>query len=512
MNLLDDIRVSMAKVLTYALWVHLLLILVASLAIGQDGLLWTLLVTAAIAGAPTAVYFTQGAGELHRYLSAVSLALMAAMLVLVFRGHSWQIDVHMYFFAVLAILSVYCDPKVVIVSAGTIAVHHILFNFIVPSWVFPEGASFGRVILHAVVVVVESVALFWLAVKLKTTVGAAAEAEKIAAEEAERARGEAVEAAQAKEQAEEALRAAKLAEEEVKTLSSEAQDERERARTEAAAERTKLANQFEMSMGGLLSEVAEVSHKLEQEAELLGSIALESESAMTAASGATGNVSDNVGAVASSAEEMSASVSEISRQVSQSAGVADDARKHAEDSQQQIHELADRADKINDVLAMIGDIAEQTNLLALNATIEAARAGDAGKGFAVVASEVKSLANQSANATEEIGKLLQGIREATGGAVDVNKKIVDVIGQISQNSAGIASAVEEQSAATEEIARAAQHAAVDTVEAGRSVENMSSVSGQISKAAEMTSSAVSTLSEKTANLSDAAEGFIKSMR
>jgi len=161
---------------------------------------------------------------------------------------------------------------------------------------------------------------------------------------------------------------------------------------------------------------------------------------------------------------------------------------------------------------MIGDIAEQTNLLALNATIEAARAGDAGKGFAVVASEVKSLANQSANATEEIGQLLAGIRDATGQAVDVNKKIVSVIGQISETSSGIASAVEEQSAATEEIARAAQHAAADTIEASRSVENMSSVSDQVSGAAEMTAGAVKALSDKTTDLSARAEEFISALR
>ena len=512
MNLLDEIRTSMAKFLTYALWAHVVLVLLAATLIGQDGILWSGLVTVAIAAVPTAVYFTQGDGELHRYLTAMSMALMAAMLVLVFRGHSWQIDVHMYFFAVLAILSVFCDPKVVIVTAGTIAVHHILFNFVVPSWVFPEGASFGRVVLHAVVVIVESVALYWLAVKLQDTLCKAEEAEKTAAGEADRAREVATEAAQAKEQAEEALTAAKTAQDEMNTLSARTEGEREELVAEATAERAALATKFEQSMSGLLSEIAEVSHTLENEAELLGKIAGDSEDAMKSASGATGNVSNNVNAVASSAEEMSASVAEISRQVNMSATVAAEARSHAEDSEKRIYELSERADKINDVLTMIGDIAEQTNLLALNATIEAARAGDAGKGFAVVASEVKSLANQSANATEEIGQLLAGIRDATGQAVEVNKKIVSVIAQISETSSGIASAVEEQSAATEEIARAAQHAAADTIEASRSVENMSSVSDQVSKAAEMTVGAVSALSDKTTDLSARAEEFIGALR
>jgi methyl-accepting chemotaxis protein len=512
MNLIDTIRASMSKFLTYALWFHVLLVGMVSMMIGQEGTLWAVLVAAGIAAVPSTIYFTQGNNELLRYLAAVSLALMAAMLVLVMRGNPWQIDVHMYFFAVMAVLSIYCDPKVVVVSAVTIAVHHLLFFGLVPTWVFPEGGSIMRVILHAVIVVVEAAALYWLAVKLREAFRAGEIAEQKAADEAEHARAEAADAAKAKEQAEEALAAAKSAQEEVAHLESDSEDEREKMAQDAAADRARLASDFEQSMSGLLAEIAEVSHKLEEEAELLSGVATDTESAMKVANGATGNVSGNVNAVASAAEEMSASISEISRQVNMSATVADTARGHAQDSEKRIHELADRADKINDVLKMIGDIAEQTNLLALNATIEAARAGDAGKGFAVVASEVKSLANQSANATEEIGKLLAGIRDATGEAVNVNKQIVEVVEQITENSASIASAVEQQSSATEEIARSAQSAAADTIEAGRSVENLNEVATKISDAAEMTAGAVSTLADKTTALSAKADEFTNSMR
>ena len=387
---------------------------------------------------------------------------------------------------------------------------HLILVALVAYWIGSEATIWAIVLLVALAA--ETVFFFWLGGKFKMAATAGAAAEKLAVEEAEHARQEAEEAAKAKEKAEEALAAAEMAQNEVEHLESDNDEERDRLEAEAAAERARLASDFEQNMSNLLSEIAEVTHKLEEEAEMLGTIASDTENAMKVANGATGNVSGNVNAVASSAEEMSASVSEISRQVNMSAGVADQARGYAQDSEKRIHELADRADKINNVLKMIGDIAEQTNLLALNATIEAARAGDAGKGFAVVASEVKSLANQSANATEEIGKLLAGIRDATGEAVNVNKQIVQVVGQISENSAGIASAVEEQSAATEEIARAAQHAAADTIEAGRSVENMNMVATQISKAAEMTAGAVNALSDKTSALSDRADDFINSMR
>ena len=126
--------------------------------------------------------------------------------------------------------------------------------------------------------------------------------------------------------------------------------------------------------------------------------------------------------------------------------------------------LADGAQKIGDVVRLISNIAGQTNLLALNATIEAARAGDAGKGFAVVASEVKSLASQTAKATEEIGTRSPQIQTATSEAVEAIQGIGTTIGEISEIAAAIAAAVEEQGAATQEIARNVQQAAAGTQE------------------------------------------------
>lgn len=512
MNTIDDIRSAVSRYLIIFLWLHLPVIALASVMIDQDGLLWAMLIGALIAAVPTAISATQGRGETYQYMLGVSLVLMAALLVFVYRGHPWQIDVHMYFFASLAVLSLLCRPQIIIVSAAVIAVHHLLFNFIVPSWVFPEGAAFGRVLLHASVVVIETVALFWMASRLLDVFDSAESAEKHAAEEAEHARTEAAQAAQARQEAEEALAAATSAKAEVANIETENDSERARLAEEAAATRIKLASDFEQSFSGLLAEIAEVSHELEKETELLSQISTDTESAMSVANTATGNVTDNVNSVAASAEEMSASISEISRQVEMSTSVADQARNYAQESENRIKELADRADKINDVLKMIGDIAEQTNLLALNATIEAARAGDAGKGFAVVASEVKSLANQSANATEEIGKLLAGIRDATNEAVEVNNQIVQVVGQISENSASISVAVGEQSTATQEIARAAQMAATDTVEAGRSVGELNGVAGRVSKTAEMTAGAVSILADKTTSLSGEADTFINALR
>jgi methyl-accepting chemotaxis protein len=172
----------------------------------------------------------------------------------------------------------------------------------------------------------------------------------------------------------------------------------------------------------------------------------------------------SVQTVATAAEELSSSIAEISRQVSHSAAIAGRAVEDARRTDGIVQMLAQTAGRIGDVVGLIASIADQTNLLALNATIEAARAGDAGKGFAVVASEVKSLASQTAKATEEIGTQITQIQQATRDAVTAIGSIGTTIDEISRIAAGIASAVEQQGAATQEISRSITQAASGTRE------------------------------------------------
>ncbi|MCI0753981.1 methyl-accepting chemotaxis protein [Teichococcus vastitatis] len=169
----------------------------------------------------------------------------------------------------------------------------------------------------------------------------------------------------------------------------------------------------------------------------------------TASQGASGNAQTATAAT----EELSASIAEITRQVGRSAEVSRRAVEETRRTDRAVRELADTANRISDVVKLISDIAGQTNLLALNATIEAARAGEAGKGFAVVASEVKSLALQTARATEEIGQQVGAIQGATGLAVEAIRAIAQVVAEIDQTASAIAAAVEQQGAATRKIAR-----------------------------------------------------------
>ena len=174
------------------------------------------------------------------------------------------------------------------------------------------------------------------------------------------------------------------------------------------------------------------------------------------------SANSNVNSVAEAAEELTSSISEISSQTTKSANIVENATLKVNNANQQVGNLAMGAEKIGDVIELINDIAEQINLLALNATIEAARAGEAGKGFAVVATEVKNLAEQTANAPQEISSLIGNIQGQTNDAVESIKEINNTIVEINNISKNIADAIEEQSSATREIARNIQEAASHT--------------------------------------------------
>jgi methyl-accepting chemotaxis protein len=180
---------------------------------------------------------------------------------------------------------------------------------------------------------------------------------------------------------------------------------------------------------------------------------------VTSAAGASTQTSSNMQAVASGAEELAASVGEISRQAADALRISMQAVQQANETSAIVSGLAVAAQKIGDVVKLINNIAEQTNLLALNATIEAARAGEAGRGFAVVASEVKSLATQTAKATDEISAQIAEVQGTTGSAVSVIEAITQTISRINEISSAIAASVEEQAAVTQSISANMQVAA-----------------------------------------------------
>ena len=216
--------------------------------------------------------------------------------------------------------------------------------------------------------------------------------------------------------------------------------------------------------------------------------------------------------MAAATEELSASVGEIGRQVSESNRIAGAAVVQAEATDERIGKLSRAAQRIGDVVKLITAIAEQTNLLALNATIEAARAGEAGRGFAVVASEVKSLASQTAKATDEISSHIAGMQQATEDSVTAIKAIGSTITQVSNIASSIASAVEEQGAATAEIARSVQLVAHGTREAAGNIVQVNRGATETGAASGQVLSSAKSLSAESTRLRDELDRFMASIR
>jgi methyl-accepting chemotaxis protein len=215
---------------------------------------------------------------------------------------------------------------------------------------------------------------------------------------------------------------------------------------------------FEMSVDKVLGKVREAAASLEVTSTQLNSAADQVSAEARTAEQRVGTASGNVTAAAGSIEELAASIGGIAEQATRSTEVASRAVKDAQRTVRTMSELGGAATRIGEVVGLIQAIAGQTNLLALNATIEAARAGDAGKGFAVVASEVKSLAGQTAKATEEIARQVGAIQSAVADAAQAIEQVNDVIEEISTIALAVATTVEEQNRAVAEIAEGVQRA------------------------------------------------------
>ncbi|MFD2234130.1 methyl-accepting chemotaxis protein [Phaeospirillum tilakii] len=227
---------------------------------------------------------------------------------------------------------------------------------------------------------------------------------------------------------------------------------------------------------------------------------------------AADHASSNVQTVAAAAEELSNSIQEISRRVAETAHAMDGAVRQAEATDATVRGLAEAARRIGDVVSLITDIASQTNLLALNATIEAARAGEAGKGFAVVAGEVKSLANQTARATDDIQTQVAAIQAETQRAVEAIGGISATIATVNQYTIGIASAVEQQGAATQEIARNVQQAAAGTAEVSHSIERVLEAERATATAATELSALADRLHGESDRLKGEVGGFVAEVK
>ncbi len=290
-------------------------------------------------------------------------------------------------------------------------------------------------------------------------------------------------------------------------------DEQNRAAADGRrAELIRFADEFEAAVGSIVANVSASAVQLEASAGTLTRTAETTQDLSGQVAGASEQASSNMQSVAAATEELSSSVDEIGRQAQESNRIAEAAVLQAQQTDGRIGKLSRAAQEIGDVVKLITAIAEQTNLLALNATIEAARAGDAGRGFAVVASEVKSLASQTAKATDEISTHIAGMQGATQESVAAIKEIGGTIGQISTIASAIASAVEEQSSATQEIARSVQNVAEGTSEAAVNIMEVNRGAAETGAASANVLDAARSLSSESTRLREELDRFMSNIR
>ncbi|WP_417455735.1 methyl-accepting chemotaxis protein [Kordiimonas sp.] len=337
---------------------------------------------------------------------------------------------------------------------------------------------------------------------------------------AEVMRQKAIDAARLRQEADDA-RAQREAEERAFEEQQHAEEVRQReeeiARDRAMAEERRqmqldMAQSFESEVSGVIQSLSSAVAELQMAAHTMTDAIEQTSLEVNAAASATDATSQDMITVAEAAEGLTGAIGEIRTQVEQANSITTNAMTVAKDAEGRVGSLSSASERIAEVIHLINDIAEQTNLLALNATIEAARAGEAGKGFAVVASEVKSLANQTARATQEIEEQVNAMQTATRDTVDAVNQIHKTINQVSEISSMIAAAVVEQEASTGEIGRSVQNASQGTANLGQNVGRVQEMTSKSSGAAKVVNDNSGELTEQASVLESAVNRFLERMR
>lgn len=483
MNLVEEFRRRFGYLLTALLWLQMALVAACVQALGVPG--WNLtLASLALAAVPTALWRLRGPDWWTRQVSSLAAIGQVMLLVYVTAGHPYQPDIHMSFFAALAITAGWLDLRIFITTAVAIAAHHAGMNLVYPNGVFPGGNDGRRVLLHAAIVVVQNGALCWIVITLKA-------AFITAEQESERAN------------------AARLIAE---------QAERDLARTtlQAALERQALvleiADDLEDEVAGIAGEVYASVEPLRMAALQMSEGARRVRDGAHAAATSSDHASSAVAAATIATSGLAAAIGDIRQQVGATSRVVEFTTGNARNVLSTVHHLSLKAEDIGQIVALISTIAERTNLLALNASIEAARFGAQGQGFAVVAQEVKVLASQTSQATADIQKRISAIHASGSEAVRAIEVMGGSINSLNDVSASVAAAIAQQDQATAGIAENIGNTAQEAEIASDAIRRVLGIANEAGSAASCVSEAAEKLATQAAQLDSQVRTFLQRIR